>query len=311
MSNQVAVRSVYITSGEVVKVMPLLSKFEACRVLAMEYSYIPPDPELDMFAIVKNTKHVSKLLHLRYLEIEISHYDFELLKEIGNLKSLKTLMLSGYSAQNTQILLATIGRLTQLKCLHISPPVEVLPNTIGRLICLEELKLCVDTTADWWVQFGKLTRLRVVELTFWYYPDETCIKALVQSLSNLQEIKELHLRSYGEGSTTATWNGWKPSPQLCRLKLHQVGFSPHLIDPSCFGRLRYLSAENIVVEAKDLENLALLPELLYLYLQGHCPSERFIVGADGFKKLMVCDVPTKLKFLQGAMPCLESLNYKY
>jgi hypothetical protein len=72
-----------------------------------------------------------------------------------------------------------------------------------------------------------------------------------------------------------------------------------------------LSAENIVVEAKDLENLALLPELLYLYLQGHCPSERFIVGADGFKKLMVCDVPTKLKFLQGAMPCLESLNYKY
>jgi hypothetical protein len=306
MSNQVAVRSVYITSGEVVKVMPLLSKFEACRVLAMEYGYIPPDPELDMFAIVKNPKHVSKLLHLRYLEIEISHYDFELPKEIGNLKSLKTLMLLGYFAQKSQILLATICGLVQLKCLHIDPSMEVLPNTIGRLICLEELKLCVYNPADCWVQFGKLTRLRMLEFHFGGYPDETCLMAL----SNLQEIKELHLSLFGERSTTATWDGWKPSPQLWRLKLHQVGFSPQRIDPSCFGRLRYLSVDDIVVEANDLENLALLPELLYLYLQGDCPSQRFIVGADGFKKLMVCVVPIELKFLQGAMPYLEFLNFE-
>jgi hypothetical protein len=68
--------------------------------------------------------------------------------------------------------------------------------------------------------------------------------------------------------------------------------------------------ENKVVEAKDLENLALLPELLYLYLEGDCPSQRFVVGADGFKKLIVCEVPMKLKFLQGAMPCLESLKFE-
>jgi hypothetical protein len=179
---------------------------------------------------------------------------------------------------------------------------------------LEELKLCVDIdndiSANCWVQFGNLTRLRVLDFKFWGYPDETCIKALVQYLSNLQEIKELHLGWYGERCTTPTWDGWKPSPQLWRLKLDQVGFSPQLIDPSCFGRLRYLSVEDIVVEAKDLENLASLPELLYLYLQGECPSQRFIVGADGFKKLMVCEVPMKLKFLQGAMPCLESLKFE-
>jgi hypothetical protein len=311
-SNQVAVRSVYITLGEAVKVMPLLSKFQACRVLAIEHSSIR-DPECDMLVGVANDpKDVSKLLHLRYLELHIGYYDFELPKEIGNLKSLKTLMLSGYSAQNTQILLATIGRLTQLKCLHISPPIEVLPNTIGRLICLEELNLCVRNPADCiCVEFGKLTRLRVLKLTFWNYPpDETCIKALVQSLSNLQEIKELCLHSIGERSTTATWDCWKPSPQLWRLKSRQVGFSPQLIDPSCFGRLRYLSVEKKVVEEKDLENLGSLPELLYLYLQGDCPSQRFIVGADGFKKLVVCDVPIKLKFLQGAMPCLQSLNFE-
>jgi hypothetical protein len=251
------------------------------------------------------------LLHLRYLEIDISHIDFELFKEIGNLKSLKTLMVSGYSPQDTTQLLATICGLTQLKCLHIDPSIHVLPNTIGRLISLEELKLYVDTTADCCVhQFGKLTRLRVLEFMLRDYPDETCVKALVQSLSNLQEIKELHLRFYGERSTTATWDGWKPSPQLWRLNLYQVGFSPQLIDPSFFGRLRYLSVENKVVEAKDLENLALLPELLYLYLEGDCPSQRFIVGADGFKKLMVCVVPIELKFLQGAMPCLETLNFE-
>jgi hypothetical protein len=306
MSNQVAVRSVYITSGDAVMVMPLLSKFEACRVLAI-------DPEHDMLVgVVNNPKHVSKLLHLRYLEIGIGDCDFELPKEIGNLKYLETLMLLGYfRPNNTQILLETICGLTQLKCLHIDPSIHVLPNTIGRLISLEELKLYVDTTADCCVhQFGKLTRLRVLEFMLRDYPDETCVKALVQSLSNLQEIKELHLRFYGERSTTATWDGWKPSPQLWRLKLHQVGFSPQLIDPSCFGRLRYLSVDDIVVEAKDLENLALLPELLYLYLEGDCPSQRFIVGADGFKKLMVCEVPIKLKFLQGAMPCLQSLNFQ-
>jgi hypothetical protein len=189
---------------------------------------------------------------------------------------------------------------------------EVLPNTIGRLISLEELKLYVPNPADCWVQFGKLTRLRVLQFKFRGYLHETSIKALVQSLSNLQEIKDLCLHSLEERSTTATWDCWKPSPQLWRLNLYQVGFSPHLIDPSCFGRLRYLSVNNNVVEAKDLENLALLPELLYLYLQGDCPSQRFIVGADGFKKLMVmvCEVPIKLKFLQGAMPCLESLKFE-
>jgi hypothetical protein len=160
--------------------------------------------------------------------------------------------------------------------LHIDPSIEVLPNTIGRLVSLEELKLHVYNPADCWVQLGKLTRLRVLKFKFWRYLDETCIKTLVQSLSNLQEIKELHL--YGAGSEQ-TWDGWKPSPQLW-------------------------------LEAKHLENLAFLPELLYLYLQGDCPSQRFIVGADGFKKLMVCEVPIKLKFLQGAMPCLESLKFE-
>jgi hypothetical protein len=303
MSNQVAVRSVYIKSGEAIKVMPLVSKFEACRVLAIERDSSIGDPKL-----------VTKLLHLRYLEIEIGPYGyFELPKEIGNLKSLKTFILSCLSVQKIQVL-ATICGLTQLKCLHIDPSIHVLPNTIGRLVSLEELKLCVDIdndiSANCWVQFGNLTRLRVLDFKFWGYPDETCIKALVQYLSNLQEIKELHLGWYGERCTTPTWDGWKPSPQLWRLKLDQVGFSPQLIDPSCFGRLRYLSVEDIVVEAKDLENLASLPELLYLYLQGECPSQRFIVGADGFKKLMVCEVPMKLKFLQGAMPCLESLKFE-
>jgi hypothetical protein len=269
MSNQVAVRSVYIKSGEAIKVMPLVSKFEACRVLAIERDSSIGDPKL-----------VTKLLHLRYLEIEIGPYGyFELPKEIGNLKSLKTFILSCLSVQKIQVL-ATICGLTQLKCLHIDPSIHVLPNTIGRLVSLEELKLFVDIdndiSANCWVQFGNLTRLRVLDFKFWGYPDETCIKALVQYLSNLQEIKELHL--YGAGSEQ-TWDGWKPSPQLW-------------------------------LEAKHLENLAFLPELLYLYLQGDCPSQRFIVGADGFKKLMVCEVPMKLKFLQGAMPCLESLKFE-
>ncbi|KAL6907783.1 hypothetical protein ACP4OV_001953 [Aristida adscensionis] len=306
MTNQVAVRSVnIISSHEVkvppnfkkVKVMPFLSKFEACRVLAIEHSNIG------------DLKHLSKFPHLRYLEIAICN-DFELPKEIGNLKSLQTLMLLGYDGVKTKILLATICGLTQLKCLLIDPQIEVLPNTVGSLISLEELKLVVDNPADCWVQFGKLTRLRVLEFHFWGYLYETCIKAFVQSLSNLQKIKEIHVHRYAWQKNIATWDGWKRSPQLWRLNLENMGFSPQLIDPSCFGRLRYFFVKNGVVEGKDLENLALLPELLYLHLQGHSPSQRFIVGADRFKKLMVCKVPIKLKFLHGAMPCLESLNFE-
>ncbi|CAM0150554.1 unnamed protein product [Urochloa decumbens] len=286
-------RSLNIISSEI-EVVPPFSSFQACRVLVIEGS------------TTWDLKHLGKLLHLRYLEINGATGCSELPKEIGNLKSLQTLILKETGIGK---LPPAVCELPQLLCLRVmgGHRVMVPGNRMGKLVRLEQLKLRHVEEAeanDFLVELGKLTRLRVLDLEFYSNIKDSSLKALVLSLSNLVEIRELKLRS---DEVPLAWEDWRPPQQLWHLNLYRIDFYPQLMNPSSFGRLRSFYLFKQVVEAKDMESLSLLPELQYLEMHGSTLHQGIIVGAEGFKNLRVCKVPTTFKFLQGAMPRLESL----
>ncbi|KAK3128013.1 hypothetical protein QOZ80_7AG0581460 [Eleusine coracana subsp. coracana] len=276
---------------------PLLSSFQSCRVLAMN----------DVRG--GDLKHLGKLLNLRHLEIRwIRRFEFP--KEIGNLKCLQTLIIP-----SSQELPPTVCELKQLMCLD-APVVKNFPvDRLGNLVHLEELMLQVHREEDadvFLVELGKLTRLRVLHILF--HIDYHSM-ALVQSLNNLQEIRELIISHTDDTddvcmAVDSTWKSWMAPRQLWRLETDMVLPSSQLV--SCCRRLRYLNM--FVAERVDMKILALLPELFYLQLHdptyyGHYKDGCIIVGADGFKNLRICIVPRELKFLPGAMPRLESLRF--
>ncbi|KAL6654536.1 hypothetical protein ACP70R_008001 [Stipagrostis hirtigluma subsp. patula] len=285
------VRSIYSVYSEIEDIA-LVSKFEACRVLVIE-SYRNQD-----------LKHLGKLLHLRYLEIN-SYEEYGLPKEIENLKSLQTLRLKDNALDEMP---AAICELKQLMCLHVS--VKTVPaDRIGKLECLEELDLEVEEADEFVVELRKLTRLRVLNIGFENKLKETSYKALAESLSNLQEIRELNISSFGKRITTdvTTWEAWELPRRLWRLNMAVSRFLPRTMNPLRFQNLCYLSLDMEIVEEKDLENLAQLPELLYLYLNCDDVHQGYVVRAGEFNKLRKCRAATAFKFQQGAAPRLESL----
>ncbi|CAL5035794.1 unnamed protein product [Urochloa decumbens] len=287
-------RSLNIMSSEI-EVIPPLSSFQACRVLVIEGR-----------RTTLELKHLGKLLHLRYLEINGATGCSELPKEIGNLKFLQTLVLKETGIDE---LPPAVCELPQLLCLHVmgGRRVTVPGNRMGKLVRLEQLKLRHVEEAeadDFLFELGKLTRLRVLDLEFYSNIKDSSLKALVLSLSNLVEIRELKLRS---DEVPLAWEDWRPPQQLWHLNLYRIDFYPQLMNPSSFGRLRSFYLFKQVVEAKDMESLSLLPELQYLEMRGSTLHQGIVVGAEGFKNLRVCRVPTTFRFLPGAMPRLESL----
>ncbi|TVU17877.1 hypothetical protein EJB05_33937, partial [Eragrostis curvula] len=271
--------------------VPRLSSFQACRVLSVIESS------------VGELKHLGKLLQLRYLEITGRDCS-ELPKEIGNLKSLQTLKL-----YNTRELPLAICELTQLMCLDATSTSigKVAIDRMWNLVRLEELRLSVTEVDDFVVELGKLTRLRVLEI--WFHDmNETSHKALIQSLNKLKEIRELTLYAFRNFVAGTAWESWEPPRQLWSLYTNLGCLSPKLIGPWRFQRLRYLSIT--VMEAGDMGNLALLPQLLSLRLRTH-DNQAFTFGAEGFENLRICEVTgAMMKFQQGVMPRLESLRFQ-
>jgi hypothetical protein len=188
---------------------------------------------------------------------------------------------------------------------------------MGNLTSLEELRLKTvvgrSSTEDLVVELGKLTRLRMVRMTLAEELDESLQKALVQSLCNLRELQELVLYSTGLQQGTTVWGDWEPPMQLRRLLIGGICFSrlPGWINRSRLPRLCFLSLDVYVVEVHDLDNLARLPELSYLQLDGSSwPPGGYTVGTDGFRNMRFCAVDTTLiKFHMGAMPRLEELQF--
>ncbi|KAL6643351.1 hypothetical protein ACP70R_019016 [Stipagrostis hirtigluma subsp. patula] len=296
----VVVRSLDIVSSEHFD-MALVSRFQACRVLVIDCKN------------TRNLKHLGKLLHLRYLEIvTCSSEGYRFPKEIENLKSLHTLRLKHGGGSYHDELPPPVCELRQLRCLHAKVR-TVATDSMGKLKCLEKLDLEVtcdedSEVNDFVLELCKLTKLRVLKIRFWFDMTETSKKAVAHSLSNLQEIRELNIWFRQTSTTTvAVWEGWEPPRRLLRLNMRDWSFSLRMMNPSRFQYLCHLYLEIHVVEEKDLENLAQLPELLYLNLSCDKVHQGFVVGASAFKKLRVCKVQTTFIFLQGAAPRLETL----
>ncbi|AQK38801.1 hypothetical protein ZEAMMB73_Zm00001d023267 [Zea mays] len=283
-----------------IEVMAPIDSFRVCRVLHIENNYVPI-----------SLKHLGKLLHLKFLEIFDTTID-ELPREIGHLRSLQTLVLVSTGLDELPV---AVCSLTRLMCL-IAYGFERLPaDRIGNLTSLEELQLHRvvgrSATQDLVAELGKLTRLRVVRITFSEQLEESSQEALVQSLSNLRLLQELVLFSEMPERGSDMWGDWELPRQLRRLIIEGIVFSrqPRWINRSCLPRLYSLYLMVHAVEAQDLDNLARLPELQYLMLFGFSWPPRYTVGPDDFRNLRFCEVGTTFEFRKGAMPRLEVLRF--
>ncbi|CAL4898904.1 unnamed protein product [Urochloa decumbens] len=278
-----------------------LHSFRLCRVLCIQFSRLPV-----------NLKHLARLLHLKYLDI--SHTPIDVLpEEIGRLKSLQTLILVDTGLDE---LPPAVCLLTQLMCLNASGFKRFPADSMGNLTSLEQLMLETvvgrNATEDLVVALGNLTRLRLVTIMFSEGLDESLQQGLVQSLRNLQELKELYLISKGLSHQGATvLEDWEAPRQLLRLIIIGITFSrlPRWINRSRLPCLLFLYLQVYVVEVEDLDKLARLPELSHLELRGSMWPPGYTVSTDSFKNLRFCSVCTTLKFHMGAMPRLEHLYF--
>ncbi|CAL4891880.1 unnamed protein product [Urochloa decumbens] len=237
-----------------------LHSFRLRRVLCIQFSRLPV-----------NLKHLARLLHLKYLDI--SHTPIDVLpEEIGHLKSLQTLILVDTGLDE---LPPAVCLLTQLMCLNASGFKRFPADRMGNLTSLEQLWLervvGRNATEDLVVALGNLTRLRLVTIVLSEGLDESLQQGLVQSLRNLQELKELYLISEGLSHQGATvLEDWEAPRQLLRLVIIGITFS----------------------------RLPRWP-----------PGYTVTVSTDSFKNLRFCRVCTTLKFHMGAMPRVEHLQF--
>ncbi|KAJ1256340.1 hypothetical protein BS78_K048500 [Paspalum vaginatum] len=257
-----AVTSLYVRNSAI-DALPQLYCFQVCRVLIIE----------DIVTL--NLKHLGKLLHLRYLEINRTHVDKLPAEEIVDLKSLQTLLLTDIGPHE---LPSTVCALTTLMCMHITEFKRLPSNKMGNLVYLDEL--CLDPVAggsetdDLVVQLGKLTRLRVLHIKFAEEMEENSQNALVNSICSLEKIQDLKLDFPKPMKASDAWQDWIPPRQLWRLLIPDIRFPrlPSWICPVQLPCVSNLAVCALVVQEQDLENLAKLPELCYLHLMSqHTP----------------------------------------
>ncbi|KAM0908980.1 hypothetical protein ACQ4PT_015062 [Festuca glaucescens] len=295
------------TTTCVIHMMPSLPSFGALRVLAMEGCTFKGDGY--------HLNHLGSLVQLRYLGLRDMPID-ELPEEIGKLKFLQILDLQG-SCLNE--LPQSIGLLTQLKCLNASNSsghaISAL-HFLGNLTSLEDLSIeykrrYPDITED----LGKLTQLRRLRVCSHYFPmDDSVVTVLVKSLCKLKEIHSLDLVWMNGGEESEAWEGYVPPRNLhdLRLRFSRRQMFPAWINPSVLPNLTRLSlcGEGVVVEVMHMEILGSFPELVSLKLEWDHHEAR--LGDGGlFPKLRYMETDALPIFLEGRMPLLEHLVFRY
>ncbi|KAM3197442.1 hypothetical protein ACQJBY_072854 [Aegilops geniculata] len=295
-----------------IQVMPSLPSFGALRVLDMEDCSFIEDGSYHL-------DHLGRLVHLRYLGLRGVPID-KLPEEIGNLKFLQTLNLLYTGIKE---LPQSFGLLRQLKRLHFEVAEGIVGmHLLGNLTSLEDLQLTFDTwSPEFLVELRKLTMLRNLILSIGSYKgsDDSQVKALVKSLGKLKEIQILDIYFGGYVSIGPQgWEGYVPPRQLREFSLRtEKGMLLAWINPSLVPNLTSLLFNLKEVKARDMEILGSFPELVTLRLTdlflGLSESQDFLPDVMGglFPKLRYFSTPAPLRFLQGAMPSLESLDYCY
>ncbi|KAM0874248.1 hypothetical protein ACQ4PT_037553 [Festuca glaucescens] len=283
--------------------MPPLSRFKVLRVLILT--------ECDFSGAVSRLEHVGKLVQLRYLGL-FGTPIAELPREIGhNLKFLQTLDVRETGLEE---LPPSVSELRNLLSLRASEGTRML-GEIGKLTSLEELRLfSVDKSPNFFIEMGKLTELRVLEIHF-DEMNQSMHKALVCSLSNLQKIQTLEMycdsMDIEKWPRNGGWEDWTPEP----YKLRELTLSGMLLprrlswlDSSCVSHLSYLLFAAQAVEERDLRILGSLPSLRFLCISSvdNC-TPYTVFTSDEFQSLRYLSTNIEIKCAEGALPMLHQL----
>ncbi|CAM0942640.1 unnamed protein product [Alopecurus aequalis] len=283
-----------------ISVMPPLSSFEALRVLAIDDCTFMEECRFQL-------ENLGRLHQLRYLGLERIPIG-ELPKEIGDLRFLQTLYLRG---SEIEALPQSVIQLRQLKCLHAGGFRRTIsvPDGMGNLTSLEELLLMeVMKSPNFVKELGKLTELRRLHISI-ELPESWMCKTMVESLGKLQKIQQLHLDA---DDAKLDWEGYVPPPQLRYLTLvTEFSRLPSWINSSLLPNLvRLVIRPDEQMHAHDMMTFGEFPELLYLSINGRVDDIPVIKGGDAFPRLRRCQMRAPCRFLPGAMPSLERIQFE-
>jgi hypothetical protein len=287
--------------------MPLISGFKVLRVLVIEECDFLEGPSLE---------HLGKLVQLRYLGLVKTHV--KLPEGIGHdLKFLEILDVRGGMISE---LPPSVGELQKLRCLWADEGTRM-KGEIGKLTCLEELQLyLMDECPNFFTELGKLTNLRVLRIMY----DECEEKALAESVCNLHKIQTLNIfcTRFSEVAEflkiklahvrVRSLEDLAPSSRLCHFILYGIVIPrmPSWIDSLCVPVLSWLSLHVEVVEARELQALGRLPELVTLFIISQEEKRiTYTIGSAEFQKLEELGTNVEISLGEGALPRLERLLY--
>jgi hypothetical protein len=262
--------------------------------------------------------HLGKLHHLKFLGLR-NTFIGKLPEGIGNLKFLQTLDLDGTGVEE---LPQALHNLTELMCLIADWRTRV-PNWIGNLTSLQHLVIYPgghddeDSASRFVNELGKLRQLRVLRFLI-KAQDERQLRDLLESLSNLPEIEAIHFDYYGVQLNRGVQlepEGYALSRDIRSLELRWLEFSrlPLWINPGQLPNLYHLWLMVSDAEERDLEILGGFPVLhsLHLLIVNTEREHVMTCGCGGFKNLKCCSITKPLKFVHGAMPRLEVLDFHF
>ncbi|CAO2150468.1 unnamed protein product [Urochloa humidicola] len=303
MEDMKQVRSFISRGCDIGKVDVLLSSFKFVRVLAIhtssqriEHQYLEP---------------IRNLLHLRCLQLSGTSVDLPE-KEIAALKFLQTLDVD--ATRDAEQVAASVGLLTQLRCLRIRKPAARILDGIGKLTSLEELEIRnkfprpdVEREGfrrEFINELGGLRELRVLRVQMQASLEHAQVH-MVQSLLNLHKLEYLLLSSWSRTHLdTEMWEeaegGSVLRPRCLRhLFLLDIIFSrfpSFFLNGSRLPNLSHLYLDVRHLDAQgDLRILGELPELQYLELFVESVVQLVCTSAtdDGaclFRKLRRCNL---------------------
>jgi len=214
-----------------------------------------------------------------------------------------------------------LQQLLQL-CCHIVR----LPDGFGKLTSLLEVTITIESPSMLHY-LGCLTELRTLAIDFFYYWDESYEEALIQSLSNLVNLKSLKIEGTMMISLHSERDKLYPGPQQLRSidMKPRNGFVTGMCSvfvtsvPRWMSSLCFLSSINIILLSlgeQDIQVLGSIPSLsdLIIYVKETTQDrdERLVIGKSHqfqcLTKLCMIYPSMEVVFAPGGMQNLKKLH---
>uniref|UniRef100_A0A0E0J3S3 Uncharacterized protein n=1 Tax=Oryza nivara TaxID=4536 RepID=A0A0E0J3S3_ORYNI len=208
----------------------------------------------------------------------------------------------------------TVGKLTKLMRLCVDSDTRVPSGVLGNLASLQELdlgSLADNKCPNFIIDLHKLTNLRMLDVNVFSTRDQGWFETLVQSVRTFSGIQHVHIWGTSR-HVLSSWEGWKPPWHFYHFCVgaFQLRRLPEWVNYRSVPDLSYLELKLQDIEALDMEALARIPELRYLYLNVYTEGtfSWTVHGGGLFPKLRYCDTNIALTFSEGAMPMLTRAN---